>query len=155
MKIETKSQKGFTLIELMSSMAISTILILAAGIVLVVGQTSWDEAWKKSNLQRDASYAMLKMSHSIQDANSAAVDANGGMTLRIVNKTGDIVKFSHMTGTHNLQYQIGTKQTLINDKVDYLNFDVNTPRHTVTINLGLKQDDVQTCFDSTVMMRNY
>jgi prepilin-type N-terminal cleavage/methylation domain-containing protein len=155
MKIETKSQKGFTLIELMVSMMTSAILILSAGIVLVIGQTSWDEAWKKSSLQRDASYAMLRMSRSIQDANSAAVDANGGMTLRIVNGTGNIIKFSRMTGTHNLQYQIGTKQTLINDKVDYLHFDVNAPRHTVTINLGLKQDDAQTYFDSTVMMRNY
>jgi prepilin-type N-terminal cleavage/methylation domain-containing protein len=154
MKIETKSQKGFTLIELMVAMAAGTILILAAGIVMVTGQEAWDEAWKKVNLQRDASYAMLIMSRSIQAATSAAVDANGGTTL-ITNGTGNSVRFSRMTGTHNLQCQIGAQpQTLINDKVDYLHFDVNEPRHTVTINLGLKKDDARTYFDSTVMMRN-
>ncbi len=154
MKMEAKSQKGFTLVELMIAMTAGTILVLVAGMVLVVGQTSWNNAWKRVNLQRDASYAMLVMNRSIRAATSAAVDANGGTALTTYG-TGNKVKFSRMAGTHNLQCQIEAQpQTLISDKVDYLHFDVNEPRHTVTINLGLKKDDAQTYFESTVMMRN-
>jgi len=130
----------------MIAIVTSAIVVLATGIVILFGQTFWNDAWKKVNLQRDASYAMLRMSQSIKEASSAAVDANGTLIV-----DGNI-RFYH--ATDNLQCQIGGQsQTIINGKVENLQF--NVAGNTVTIDLSLKEDDAQTHFISTVMMRNY
>jgi len=150
MKTKTKSQKGFTLIELMTAIATGTIVVLATGIVIVIGQTSWNQTWKKVNLQRDASYAMLRMSQSIKAATSAAADPNGA-TLNINN--GNII-FSYVEDTNDLQCQLGGQsQTIINGKVEDLQF--NVAGNKVTIDLRLEEDNAQAHFVSTVMMRNY
>jgi Tfp pilus assembly protein PilW len=151
MKMKTKSRKGLTLIELSIAIATAAIVVLATGIVVFIGQTSWNETWKKVNLQRDASYAMLRMSRSIQAATSAAADANGPV-LNIDN--GSII-FSYAADTNDLQCQIGEQsQTIINGKVEDLQFNV-VGNNKVTIDLSLKEDDAQAHFVSTVMMRNY
>jgi prepilin-type N-terminal cleavage/methylation domain-containing protein len=158
MKTKTKSRKGFTLIELIVAIVASAIVVLAAGIVIVIGQTSWNQTWKKVNLQRDASYAMLRMSQSIKAATSAAADVNGPvLNIKIKDpNTGTIktITFSYVADTNNLQCQIGGQpQTIINGEVKDLQF--NVAGNTVTIDLSLKEDDAQTHFISTVMMRNY
>jgi prepilin-type N-terminal cleavage/methylation domain-containing protein len=159
MKTKTKSRKGFTLIELMVAIVASAIVVLAAGIVIVIGQTSWNQTWKKVNLQRDASYAMLRMSQSIKAATSAAADVNGPvLNIKIKDpNTGTIktITFSYVADTNNLQCQIGGQpQTIINGEVKDLQFNV-AGNNTVTIDLSLKKDDAQAHFISTVMMRNY
>jgi prepilin-type N-terminal cleavage/methylation domain-containing protein len=159
MKTKTKSRKGFTLIELMVAIVASAIVVLAAGIVIVIGQTSWNQTWKKVNLQRDASYAMLRMSQSIKAATSAAADVNGPvLNIKIKDpNTGTIktITFSYVADTNNLQCQIvgEQSQTIINGKVEYLQFKV-VGNNTVTIDLSLKKDDAQAHFISTVMIRN-
>ena len=153
--MKTKSQKGLTLIELMIAIVAGTILVLAAGIVLFIGHTSWNKAWKKVNLQREASYAMLSMSRSVKAATSAQVEDDGKAV--VIYGDGDSIRFSHVVDANDndLTYQIGLEQpqTIINGKVEYLQFNVQGNK--VTIDLKLKEDDVQTHFVSTVMMRNY
>jgi prepilin-type N-terminal cleavage/methylation domain-containing protein len=151
MKTKTKSQKGFTLIELTVAIVVSAVVVLAAGIVIVIGQTSWNQTWKKVNLQRDASYAMLRMTRSIQAATSATADVNGP----VLNIDGGSTIFSYVADTNNLQCQIGGQtQTIINGEVKNLQFKV-VGNNAVTIDLSLKKDDAQAHFVSTVMMRNY
>jgi prepilin-type N-terminal cleavage/methylation domain-containing protein len=151
MKTKIESRKGFTLIELMVAIAASAIVILAIGIVIVFGQTSWNDTWTKVNLQRDASYAMLRMSQSIKKATSAAADVNGPVLSLVVD--GNSVIFSYAQDTNDLQYQIGGQsETIINGKVENLQFKVQGS--TVEITLELEKDNVQTRFVSTVMMRN-
>jgi prepilin-type N-terminal cleavage/methylation domain-containing protein len=154
MKTKTKSRKGFTLIELMVAIVASAIVVLAAGIVIVIGQTSWNQTWKKVNLQRDASYAMLRMSQSIKAATSAGKSPDGRV-LYIPTQSNPNITFSYVADTNNLQCQIVGEQpqTIINGKVKDLQF--NVAGNTVTIDLSLKEDDAQTHFISTVMMRNY
>ncbi|MDD5328029.1 MAG: type II secretion system protein [Phycisphaerae bacterium] len=147
-----KSQKGFTLLELMIAMMVSAIVILAVGVVLFTGQGFWNEAWKKVNLQRDASYVMLRMSNSIKSATSAQTES-AGSALRIFGGSGGDVVFSKV-GPNELRYQIGQQpQTVISDKLEALQFNVQG--NEVTIDLKLKQDESQAHFVSTVMMRNY
>jgi len=159
MKTKTKSRKGLTIIELMVAVMAGAIVVLAAGIVIVLGQTSWNQTWKKVNLQRDASYAMLRMTHSIQAATSAAADVNGPvLNIKIKDPnppyTEHTIIFSYVADTNNLQCQIGGQpQTIINGEVKDLQF--NVAGNTVTIDLSLKKDDAQAHFKSTVMMRNY
>jgi type II secretory pathway component PulJ len=161
MKMKTKSRKGLTLIELVIAIATSVIVVLAAGTVIVAGQTSWNETWKSVNLQRDASYAMLRMSQSIKKAISATATADGPvLNIKIKDTTPPYTEhtiiFSYVADTNNLQYQKdgGQSQTIINGKVKNLQFNV-VGNNTVTIDLSLKKDDAQAQFKSTVMMRNY
>lgn len=154
MKTKTKSEKGFTLIELMVAIVASAIVVLATGIVIVIGQTSWNQTWKKVNLQRDASYAMLRMSQSIKAATSAEKSPDGRV-LYIPTQSNPNITFSYVADTNNLQCQVGGQpQTIINGEVKDLQFNV-VGNNTVTIDLSLKKDDAQTHFISTVMMRNY
>ncbi|MCJ7654545.1 MAG: prepilin-type N-terminal cleavage/methylation domain-containing protein [Dehalococcoidia bacterium] len=154
MKTKTKSRKGFTLIELMVAIVASAIVVLAAGIVIVIGQTSWNQTWKKVNLQRDASYAMLRMSQSIKAATSAGKSPDGRV-LYIPTQSNPNITFSYVADTNNLQCQIVGEQpqTIINGEVKDLQFNV-VGNNTVTIDLSLKKDDAQAHFKSTVMMRN-
>jgi prepilin-type N-terminal cleavage/methylation domain-containing protein len=152
-KMKTKRQKGFTLIELMIAVMAGVVLILAAGMVLSIGHTFWNKSWEEANLQRSASYALLIMSHSIRAATSAQEEAGG--TALIIHKQGTSdIRFSYVEATNELRSQFGAQpETIINDKVEDLQFNVEGKK--VTIDLRLQKDNAQTHLVSTVMMRNY
>jgi prepilin-type N-terminal cleavage/methylation domain-containing protein len=154
MKTKTKSHNGFTVIEFLIAIMAGAILILAAGIVVSIGQTSWNKAWKKVNLQREASVAMVRMVRSIKAGISAQVEDDGKTV--VIYGDGDSITFSHVVdaNTNVLTYQIGEGQPqIISSKVENLQFDVQANK--VTIDIELKDDDAQAHFVSTVMMRNY
>ncbi len=154
MKTKTKSQKGFTVIELMIAAAAAAILILAAGMIIVTGQTSWNRVWRDVNLQRDASYAMLLMTRSIQSAKSAEKSTNQRI-LYIPKQSDPNITFTYAADTNNLQCQAGgLTQTIISGEVKDLKFDV-VGNNKVTIDLRLKKDQSQADFNSTATMRNY
>jgi len=160
--MKRKVQKGFTLIELTIAMLIGAIVILAAGMILFYGQKSWNNTWKRANLQRDASYAMLSISRPIKAGTSAQVEGNGE-GLRIYNdKEGLWRRFFVQPAANNLMLKseiveiVGgnsISKTILDDKVEALQFNVTGT--TVSIDLKLREDNLQTHFASTVMMRNY
>ena len=157
--MKRKVQKGFTLIELTIAMLIGAIVILAAGMILFYGQKSWNNTWKRANLQRDASYAMLSISRPIKAGTSAQVEGNGE-GLRIYNdKEGLWRRFFVQSASNNLMLKseiVGDNsisKTILDDKVEALQFNVTGT--TVSIDLKLREDNLQTHFASTVMMRNY
>ena len=160
--MKRKVQKGFTLIELTIAMFTGTIVILAAGIILFYGQKSWNNTWKRANLQRDASYAMLSISRPIKAGTSAQVEGKGE-GLRIYNdKEGVWRRFFVQPAANNLMLKseiveiVGDNsisKTILDDKVEALQFNVTGT--TVRIELKLREDNLQTHFASTVMMRNY
>lgn len=55
-----------TLMEMMLALIAACIVLLATAVIAVFGQKSWDRTLQQVNLQRDASYAMLKMEESIR-----------------------------------------------------------------------------------------
>ncbi len=152
--MKTKSQKGYTLIELLVAIIAGAIVILAAGVVIVSGHTSWNKAWKAVNLQRNASYAMLVMSQSIKEANSVTVDANN-KAMTITDAAGNTTRFSWNIGQDTLRSWVGTgSPSTVIDDVQYLQFNKDDVNDTVTIDLRMLDGSVQACFVSTVMRRN-
>jgi len=151
--MKRKVQKGFTIIELMIGIITGTIVILAAGMILFYGQKSWNNIWKRANLQRDASYAMQRMSLPIKAGMNAELEG-GGSAIKIYRAT-DWIRFFLEQENNNLKCEIegGGPQTIINGKMEALQFNVTG--NTVTIDLKLREDNLQTHFASTVMMRNY
>ena len=158
--MKTIRQRGFTLVELMVATLASIILVLATGMLVSIGHNNWNAAWKRVNLQRDASYAMLRMSRPIRAGTSAKVEANG-TGLRIYTE-GGWMRFFVAPGVSKLMLkgEIGSdtdgtisSETILSDNVEDLQFNVTG--NTVTIDLKLKEDDLETHFVSTIMMRNY
>ncbi len=153
--MKRKGQKGFTLIELIISITAGTIVILAAGSMLFYGQKNWNNTWKRVNLQRDASYAMQRMSRSVKAGISAQVEGSG-KGLKIFNKGGWLRFFlSPATSKFMLKGEVGETNfvTILDDNVEDLQFNVTGS--TVGIELKLSEDNLQTHLVSTVMMRNY
>ena len=156
--MKRKVQKGFTLIELTIAMLTGAIVILAAGMILFYGQKSWNSTWKRVNLQRDTSYAMQRMSRPIKAGSSAQIEGSGE-GLRIYNdKEGSWRRFFVQPASNNLMLKseiVGgnTTETILDDTVEALQFNVTGT--TVSIVLKLREDNLQTHFVSTVMMRNY
>ncbi len=153
MKTKRKFRKGLTLIELTIAILTSSIVILATGMVIVLGQSSWNETWQRVTLQRDASYAMLLMSQSIKKASSVSADPNGKNIT--ITSAGNTTKFAWNSGNDLLRRWegAGSPSTIIDD-VQSLQFNVDDVNGTVRIDLRLQDGDVQTYLLSTVMMRN-
>ena len=156
--MKRKLQKGFTLIELTIAMFTGTIVILAAGMILFFGQKTWNSTWDRANLQRDASYAMLRMSRSVKAGSLAQIEGSGE-GLRVYNDNdGSWMRFFTVPGASKLALKSeivegNSSETIIDDKVEALQFNVTG--NTVSIELKLREDSLQTHFASTVMMRNY
>ena len=206
--MKRKVQKGFTLIELIIAMFTSTIVIVAAGLILFYGQKSWNNTWQRVNLQRDASYVMQRMSRSIKAGTSAKVEADGkglrvyndykrswnntwdrvslqrdasyamqrmsrfikagtsarvegdGKGLRVYNDIeGSWRRFFVQSAANNLTLKTAivgesiSDETILDGNVEDLQFNVTGT--TVRIEIKLREDNLQTHFVSTVMMRNY
>lgn len=155
--MKRKGQKGFTLIELTIAMFTGAIVIVATGSILFYGQRSWNNTWERVNLQRDASYAMQRMSRAIKAGTSAKVEAEG-KDLRIYNDTEGVWR-SFSVQSNNLMLKTAivgegaSDETILDGKVEALQFNVTGT--TVSMELKLRKDNLQTHFVSTVMMRNY
>ncbi len=152
--MKAKKRKGFTLMEVVTAMGISTIVILAGGAVLVASHTRWNKAWDDVNLQRDASYTMLELTRSIRACASATVEADGA-AIRMYDRDGAWELFSLGTGADNIQFEIEgqSPRTIIDRNLEGLQFNIEGNR--VTIDLKLKKDNQQINLVSTVLMRNY
>ena len=151
--MKTKGPKGFTLIEILIVIAIGAILLSAIGVVLVSGHIFLNRAWKSVGLQRDASYAMLRMSHSIKAGRSAELE-NYGKGIKIYRET-DWIRYFLEDGSKDLKCEIegGQPQIVVNGNVEDLGFTLEA--YKIGIDLTLKKDNLQNHFVSTVMMRNY
>ena len=153
--MKRKRQKGFTLIELIITTFTGSIVIVAAGMILFFGQRTWNSTWDRTNLQRDASYAMSRMTRDIKAGASAQVE-DSGKALKIF-KGADWVRFFTASGGSMLALKRetggGSPETVIEDSVEAVQFNVTG--NTVTIDFKMKEYNLETHFASTVMMRNY
>jgi Tfp pilus assembly protein PilW len=152
--MRTKQQGGFSLIEVVIAMGMSSVVLLAVGVVLAAGQTRWSNAWGKVNLQQDGSYVMLELSHAIKEAASATVE-NNGKKITIYDTDGDWVRYIFKRNDKQLKYKIQGQSTviLIDGYVEDLRFNVEDNK--VVIELSLEKEGQEVHLDSIIQMRNY
>lgn len=152
--VRAQKQGGFSLIEVVIAMGISTIVLLAVGGVLAASHTRWNNTWAKVNLQQDGSYVMLELSQAIKEAASATVESNG-KKIQIFDTDGSWVKYIFRPNDKQLRYKIEgqSAKILIDGYVEDLRFSVEDNK--VGIDLTLKNDNQEVHLDSTVQMRNY
>ena len=148
--------RGLTIIELLVAAAAACIVVLAAGIILVSGQRSWDQGLRQANLQRDASYAMLTMKQSINSGIAAVVDDDyyGVKVFR----SGGWIRYRYNPGQHDLMFQVQDQeeQVLLDNIVQDASFDLdpNTPK-IVIIDLQLEKQNSHARISSKTLMRNF
>lgn len=148
-----RSRKGFTLIELSIAILVTLIMLVTAGTVLTMGQDFWNSSWEKTNLQRDASYAMLKMNHHIKAGMSAETE-NDYKAIKIY-KDANWIRFFLEQESKDLKCEPKGQppETIISGSVEDLKFNVDGNK--VTINLMLKTGDLETHLVSEAVLRNY
>jgi len=151
-----KTRAGLTLVEIIVTLAAASIVFFATAIILIFGQRSLDHGWRQATLQREASYAILKMKQSIRNAVKAELEEDGSV-IKIYHSSGWI-KYKFVPGQKDLLYQLEgeQEQALLDGIVESITFWIDPITHnTVTVGLNLKNNDCQAQISSTIMMRNY
>jgi hypothetical protein len=144
---------GLTLIELVVAFSTACVVFFATAIIMVFGQRSLNHGWQQANLQRDASYAQLKIKQSIRGATQATLDEDGN-GVKIFHAAGWI-RFWFVSGPKDLRYQLEgeDERTLLDGVVENATFNVTGSK--VTVNIELQNGDCEALLATTTMMRNY
>ena len=144
---------GFTIIELMIAIIASAIVTFAAGMMLFAGQRSWEGAWDKVNLQRDASYALQQISQITKSGKFAELE-NDNTAVKIY-RQNDWIRFyfDDVNGDLKCEYEGETPQNYLEGNVLNLLFGITGS--TITIDLTLQNGSQQIRYTSSIMMRNY
>jgi Tfp pilus assembly protein PilW len=145
-----------TFVELLVALSAACIVLLATAVMLFFGQKSMTQGWQQANLQRDAEYAMRKITRSIRHATLTQLDADGkGVTIY---QDATWTRFWFVPAQNDLQYQLEgeSEQTLLDGVVKNASFQLDPPANkTVTVNLELQNGNSKAALLSTAMMRNY
>ena len=143
------NKKGFTLIELMITVVILSIFILAVGAIVVTSWKFWNSGWEQVELQRDASYAFARIERIVRSGNSVTVLGGGsglevaeGAATHIFQLSGNVLRL--VTGGNTEDIASGVQN----------NTPFSQSGNTVTIILTLQKGDSGTDFRTTILLRN-
>lgn len=145
-----KKHSGFTLIELMIGIIISSILALTTGIMIYYSYETWDKSKVAVELQRDATLAMDILSKNIRPSNSSDIQTSGS-TLTIGNKSFYLVSPGSLLYDPNSGVA-GDEKVIVNNKVTALVFSKNDP--LVEIYMVLEDDTETITLDNSIEYRN-
>jgi Tfp pilus assembly protein PilW len=150
-----KNRAGFTVVELMVGLSAALIVFFATAIMMVFGQRSLNRGWEQANLQRDASYAMLKVKQAIRGGVMAQLDGDGN-GVKIYHAAGWI-RFWYVPAHKDLRYQFEGEEerTLLDGVVSSATFAIDpVTSKTVTVGFELQSGGSETQMSSTTLMRN-
>jgi len=153
-KITHAARTGLTLIEIMVALSLSLVVFLGTTFIIVAGQKSWDRTLEQATVQRDASFAMLTIKHSLRSATGAELDKEG-VGIKIHRSTGWI-RFWYEPEQKTLRYQSegqDEEQVLLEGIVDSMDFDV--VGKSVTVDITLQKNSCSARLSSKTTMRNY
>jgi hypothetical protein len=155
LKNRKTTRSGLTIIELMVAAAAVTIVLFAAAIMVVFGQKSWNNELLRANLQRDASYAMLKMKRSINSATGVQIDKDE-LGIKLSQTTGWVrYRFNPEDKDLCRQVEGESLETVLDGIVEDVTFaiDPNTNK-MVQVDIELHKNNCNTRLSSKTMMRN-
>ncbi len=155
-----RGQRGFTLTELIVSIGVTLVVILA-GVVTYIGTIhSWEGTASLTRLQREASFAMEIMVRDVRDASSCDI-SGGGDSLTVYFWTGTVDSVIAIYYLDDQDRLIDMDGTVLVTEVDSLGF--TAAGGTVNIDVLLKdkmetpgesQDDQAILMSSSVACRN-
>ncbi len=72
-------RKGFTIIELLITMVISSVLLLTLGGIARIALSSHDRLWQEAKVVNDTAYCLDLLRHSLRGARNVTLDAGNGI----------------------------------------------------------------------------
>jgi len=151
-----RTQHGFTIVELLATMAASSILCLTAGLMLYYGYQCWARTGETVDVHRDGAVSMKMFAAKIRRATAVAVWEEGAHTdvLRIV--SSGVTNEFYRAG-NDLVYcpDIGAAEntmTLVGGSVQ--DFTIDVFASGVRVQLTLLAGDGQMAFDTITGYRN-
>lgn len=127
-KLRAGNNRGFTIVELMIAILISSILILTAGIMLYYGWKGWHKNSVKMALQGDAIYAMDILDRTIRPVKNADLSISG-LELR-------------KSGNGFLRFNAGNLERFSNGSYHVILNNITSPSFSlnpVTVNMTLQR----------------
>jgi len=154
------SNRGFTLVEIMASIAV-TAVVLGAGIATYVGTIrSWDGTSSLAHIQREASLAMDVVTRQIRGASSIAINDDGdSLSVYYETESGESLAAAYYLGDCSLRDIDGGVVVPSVSAVTFTSADSRTVNIDITLtdDMGtpdLGSDDQTTLMSSTVACRN-
>ncbi|MBD3368590.1 MAG: prepilin-type N-terminal cleavage/methylation domain-containing protein [Candidatus Eisenbacteria bacterium] len=155
-----RGRRGFTLPEVVVTMAALTVIVLAASVSYVGTLKSWDGTSSMTRLQRESSLAVETMSRVLRGAESVVINVEGD-SLRVYYETaaGDsLADIFHINDDGQLVDSAGFVLSSSVDSLSFSTVDGKTVNMelAVTDGMGTEQcsDDQALLMSSTVVCRN-
>ena len=138
-----KNENGFTLVELLASLAILSMIISLIGSVTMFGIKQYDNQTFEAEQANDYSYALTVLSKEIRSAKSVTV-ANGSITV-------DGVIYAQ-TGTQLIKTAEDSSQEVLADYLPTDGFKVSEIETNNIIAITIKNNESKT-YQTTIYLR--
>ena len=139
----SKNDAGFTLVELLASLAILSMIISLIGSVTMFGIKQYDKQTFEAEQANDYSYALTVLSKEIRSAESVTV-ANGSITV-------DGVIYAQ-TGTQLIKTAEDSSQEVLADYLPTDGFKVSEIETNNIIAITIKNNESKT-YQTTIYLR--
>ncbi len=169
-----KNNRGFSLLELMMSVAIFSLMVIAVFGVYQVGMESWDLIYVQSNLTSQARMGIEKINKELRTSTLTNIDSSSATQLRfkvptaVNSSTGIITTWSNWIrysrggngGNQLLRTDEGTNaETVLANDVTNLQFIANSNPDTISIAITTQKETangnvVPISLSGTVELRN-
>jgi len=150
--------QGFTLVELLVYIFVSSVLVLTMGMILYFCFLNWHRSGSAVELQRDGSIAMDMFSRAIRPASGPGIQTLGStLTIDPIPIIGQKGKSFYLIGSslwHDPDTATsGDEIELIKNKVSTLSFTINSLLHSVNINMILQDSPETVTLNSSIGYR--
>ena len=168
--INFKQEKGFTLIEMVIAMAISSIIVITVGIIVISSNKYFIKGTNQLNLQRDYSFIVQLLSKNIHPGNKDSTYIYNNYSAyqnKVTSESGNCIKIGYSSGKKYIIYKdninlviidtSGTKTTLVTQKIDDLSFhfnDISDINKYLCIDLNMSSNDKSIVMQQIIYLRN-
>ncbi|MEA3499636.1 MAG: prepilin-type N-terminal cleavage/methylation domain-containing protein [Candidatus Marinimicrobia bacterium] len=168
--IDIKEEKGFTLIELIIAMVISSIIVITVVIIVVSANKYFIKGTNQLNLQRDYSFIFQLLSKNIRLGNSDSTyiyEDYSAYQSETTSESGNCIKIVYSPGnefvayTDNMELVVidtsGTSNRIATQNIDNLSFhfnDISDINKYLCIDLSISSNEKSITCQQIVYFRN-
>lgn len=157
--LSLNKKNGMTLIELLIGMVMATIIAITIGVVLMRTSSMYREMLKKLNLEKEASYSLMKIEKDLRVKTPDDIEIMESGTKLVLDKNNDNSPYFQKIDNNLVYYDGNETKTLIKDNVSVLSFEYYTEGEEVKynlikINLTLSDGKHEYNIETMVKLRN-
>ena len=151
--------KGISLIELLIGIVIAIIISLTAGVVLIQTSSMYRETVKRINLEKEASFVMMKMEKEMRVKKTEDIEVDEDGEKLLLDKNNENSPYYQKVNNDLVYYNGNELKTLIKGKVEGLNFSYYTDgdivkNDLIKIFLSISDEKNEYSIETFVKLRN-